>query len=284
MKIILSRKGFDSANGRLPSPIFPDGTALSLPIPYSRGPTRFTDVTWRGETLGPIVECLTKGRVKQRQRCHLDPDLNADALPRLPGWRPAFGQVEKAQRHLENQGVGPGDLFLFFGWFRAVETDNGSTWRYVPNAPPVHRLFGWLQVSEVVPIVGTLKSARSERPWLSMHPHVNRHWENNTVYVARKRLDIEGLSERSGAGLFSGNGDRLRLTAPDSRSWGKWRLPLWFYPPGSRPMLSYHYDRKRWRRRKPWVYVKTVGRGQEFVFDAGGIPKANVWLRSLFDS
>ena len=222
--------------------------------------------------------------MKQRQRCHLDPDLNADALPRLPGWRPAFGQVEKAQRHLENQGVGPGDLFLFFGWFRAVETDNGSTWRYVPDAPPVHRLFGWLQVSEVVPIVGTLKRARSERPWLSRHPHLNRHWDNNTVYVAREWLDIEGLSERSGAGLFSGSGDRLRLTAPDSRSWGKWRLPLWFYPPGSRPMLSYHYDSKRWRRRKPWVYVKTVGRGQEFVFDADAIPEANVWLRSLFDS
>ena len=39
---------------------------------------------------------------------------------------------------------------------------------------------------------------------------------------------------------------------------------------------------KLWHRRKPWVYVKTVGRGQEFVFDASGIPEANVWLRELF--
>ena len=31
MKIILSRKGFDSANGGGPSPIFPDGRLLSLP-------------------------------------------------------------------------------------------------------------------------------------------------------------------------------------------------------------------------------------------------------------
>lgn len=38
------------------------------------------------------MECLTKGRVKGRNRCHLDPDLVGDASPRLPGWRPAFGQ------------------------------------------------------------------------------------------------------------------------------------------------------------------------------------------------
>lgn len=33
MKIILSRKGFDSANGGIVSPIFEDGTMISFPIP-----------------------------------------------------------------------------------------------------------------------------------------------------------------------------------------------------------------------------------------------------------
>jgi len=33
MKIILSRKGFDSKNGGIASPILPDGALLSLPIP-----------------------------------------------------------------------------------------------------------------------------------------------------------------------------------------------------------------------------------------------------------
>src|ERR1022692_1176811 len=33
MRIILSRKGFDSSSGGVPSPIFPDGTTLSLFIP-----------------------------------------------------------------------------------------------------------------------------------------------------------------------------------------------------------------------------------------------------------
>ena len=282
MKVVFSRKGFDSGNGGVPSPIFPDGTALSLPIPYNESPTRFRDVRWRSKSIGPIVEYLTNGRVKGQHWCHLDPDLNVDALSRSPDWRPAFGQVETAQRHLENQGVGPGDLFLFFGWFRAVEPENAGTWRYVPNAPDVHRLFGWLQVSEVVSVGENLSVARSVRPWLSAHPHLNRRWRNNTVYIASETLNVEGLTARSGAGLFSGNADRFTLTAPGSTSRGKWRLPWWFYPPGSCPTLSYHPDNDRWRRRKPWVYVKTVDRGQEFVFDAGGIPEANVWLRELF--
>jgi len=36
MKLILSRKGFDSTYGGYPSPILPDGTLLSLPIPNRR--------------------------------------------------------------------------------------------------------------------------------------------------------------------------------------------------------------------------------------------------------
>lgn len=284
MKIIISRKGFDSKYGGKPSPIFPDGTALSLPIPCRRGPTRFNEVRWRNTSLGPIVESLTNGRVQGRGRCHLDPDLYADALPRLPGWHPALGQVENAQSHLQHQGVGPGDLFLFFGWFRCVERENGSTWRYVPNARNVHRLFGWLQVSDVVPIVGSLTHARSERPWLSMHPHLRRHWHYNTVYIASETLNVEGLTTRSGAGLFDGDGDRLTLTAPTSTNRSRWRLPSWFYPQGGSPLLSYHYDKKLWSRRKPWVYVNTVSPGQEFVVDVGEIPEAIQWLRSLFDS
>ena len=33
MKIILSRKGFDSGYGGMPSPILPNGIMLSMPIP-----------------------------------------------------------------------------------------------------------------------------------------------------------------------------------------------------------------------------------------------------------
>ena len=33
MKVILSRKGFDSVNGGIVSPILEDGTMISFPIP-----------------------------------------------------------------------------------------------------------------------------------------------------------------------------------------------------------------------------------------------------------
>ena len=43
MKLILSRKGFDSQSGGCPSPIFPNGTLYSLPIPHDHS----EDYLWR---------------------------------------------------------------------------------------------------------------------------------------------------------------------------------------------------------------------------------------------
>lgn len=284
MKIVLSRKGFDSANGGVPSPVF-DGTAVSLPIPARCGPKRFQDVRWRDGSLGPLVEDLTGGRVRAEFRCHLDPDLQAGTLPRQLGWRPAFGQHRVAQRHLERQGIGPEDLFLYFGLFRAAEQLPGGTWRYVRNAPLVHRMFGWLQVSEVVRVGNDAAGIRAARPWLSDHPHVNGNsWTaTNTIYVSTQALRIDGRETGvSGGGLFPGADDRLSLTAPEALSCSYWRLPGWFLPSDGRPSLSYH-GKKSWWRDGPWVYVESARPGQEFVFDADGIPEAEAWLRDLFD-
>ena len=44
MKIIFSRKGFDSVSGRVPSPILPDGRLLSLPIPDKGSSIRYDDL------------------------------------------------------------------------------------------------------------------------------------------------------------------------------------------------------------------------------------------------
>ena len=287
MKIVLSRKGFDSSNGRVPSPVLPDGTAVPMPIPARRGPTRFRDVRWRDGSLGTLVEDLTGGRIRGEYRCHVDPDLQMGTLPRRPGWRPAFGQVDIAQRHLERESVGPGDLFLFFGWFRPAEKVPGGAWRYVRHAPSVHRLFGWLQVSEVVPVGADAAGARAARPWLSDHPHVNgQSWPpNNTIYVATRALSIGGRETRAtGGGLFSATDSRFTLTAPEARSRSYWRLPRWFCPSDRPPSLSYHRNEDRWRRAGPWAYVESVGRGQEFVFNADGIPEADAWLGDLFES
>src|SRR4051812_5848531 len=99
MRIVLSRKGFDAANGGGPSPIFPDGRLLSLPIPSRGAPVTYADITGCGQRLDRIVEDLSGGRIRGNQPAHLDPDLSRPSLPRLEGWRAAFGQVEAAQAH-----------------------------------------------------------------------------------------------------------------------------------------------------------------------------------------
>lgn len=47
MKVVLSRKGFDSSNGGIVSPIFEDGTMISFPIPSDDRSERniYTDYT-----------------------------------------------------------------------------------------------------------------------------------------------------------------------------------------------------------------------------------------------
>ena len=47
MKIILSRKGFDTTSGGCPSPILPDGTLLSLPIPDEED-IKYSDLQYNG--------------------------------------------------------------------------------------------------------------------------------------------------------------------------------------------------------------------------------------------
>lgn len=44
MKIVLSRKGFDSSSGEVPSPILPDGTLLPQPIPDRRSVLSYDEV------------------------------------------------------------------------------------------------------------------------------------------------------------------------------------------------------------------------------------------------
>ena len=43
MKVVLSRKGMDSRAGGIPSPILPDGTLLSLPIPNEKSGVPYND-------------------------------------------------------------------------------------------------------------------------------------------------------------------------------------------------------------------------------------------------
>lgn len=231
MRIVFSRKGFDSAAGGGPSPILA-GRPVSLPIPTSRR----SGTTYGDLGLGDHAARASGGRFGSADACHHDPMF-------LPDGTCLFGQCGAAQSHLANRGVGVGDVFLFFGLFREA------------GGPPHHRIFGYLEVEEVI----ALARGIPERLLEHAHPHaVSPHGGNDTVYAGRG-----ALAPRAS--------DTLRLTAPGAPV-SLWQRPSWLKPGG----LSYHGRPDRWRRAG---LLQTVGRGQEFVAEIGRRTAPRAWLQ-----
>ena len=266
MRLILSRKGFDSssASGGCASPILPDGQLISLPIPHSASQVGYSELRPRGLDVAHIVADLTRGRVTTNDRAHLDPDLERTTRDRRSGWLPAFGQDSISQGHLHRMHVGVDDLFLFFGWFREVELVQGK-YRYRANAPNLHVLFGWLRVGQV------LRIGQDAIPdWLRDHPHVGQNsWPSNTVYVA---------NGSDGGGVFGTFNSRLVLTE-SGKSRSVWLLPSDFMP-RSRAALSYHQSASRWTETDGGCRLRSVAKGQEFVLDLGVYPEVHRWAEA----
>ena len=288
-KIIISRKGFDSGSGGCPSPIFPDGTMFSLPIP-SYDEEAFEDLQHGDIDIASVVTGITNGRMNRRGRVHLDPDLNFDAYryrkdrPDWQQWRGMLGQAGIAQSHLNKQGVGSGNVFLFFGLYRRVE-ETSQGWRFVKGAPELHVLWGWLQVDQKYRVADI---GPNDLPWAQHHPHIFGGYRDNqnTVYAGTAKLDLgnDDGREIAGWGVFPKFDRRLVLTDPDGAGVSNWRLPRWFYPDGNKPALTYHPDRRRWQRDDNHAYLRTVGRGQEFVLDLAHYPETVEWLSDLVSS
>ena len=128
MRLVFSRKGFDSGSGGAPSPIV-DGRPISLPIPTSRRSV----ATYAAFGFGEAVELAPRGRIGGNHLCHNDP------MFRDGRWY--FGQCGAAQAHLANQGVDVGDTFLFFGLFADEHTGSRH-----------HRIYGYMEVQSVIPL------------------------------------------------------------------------------------------------------------------------------------
>jgi hypothetical protein len=280
MKLILSRKGFDAGYGGVASPILPSGELLSLPIPYKDPLRTYRTVHFNGQPLARLVRSLTKGKIGPHQTCHLDPDLRYDSVHRAAGWMPMFGQVGAAQTHLCKQGVGIGDLFLFFGWFRQTQYRGGQL-LFATGAKDVHMLYGWLQVGAVHQPTGEFLD---DHPWAGEHPHcLDNGWgTNNRIYLAALSLRLNGHDTGlAGGGVFPQYTETLRLTAP-GRTRSIWRLPGWMHPAGKSSTLSYHGDPMIWQKDGACTLLASRRKGQEFVLQAEDYPGAVGWLEGLF--
>lgn len=275
LKIILSRKGFDSAAGGYANPILPDGTLLSLPIPDESSPVQYSDLTWEGKSYYEIMCDLHGNKVKQdgisiklneATGCHLDPDIRFGAVDRLPGWKGIFGQIGAAQSHLSNHSVGVGDLFLYFGWFRKTVMENGKMKFDSKDRHGRHIIYGYMQVGDKV-----LANEDAEFSiWMMNHPHTAGERlirKGNTVYIARDELDF--VPEAPGYGVFAYD-DSLVLTKPgENRS--RWALPECF----KGATMSYHSE-KSWKD----GYFQSAARGQEFVIQENEAVLS--WAKALF--
>lgn len=264
MRLILSRKGFDSAAGGGPSPILPDGTLLSLPIPERSGTRRYSEIESPAGALSSVLSQLYGPSRGRPQRAHLDPDLTRDSCSRRRGWVPAFGQDSAAAAHLDSQGVGVGDLFVFFGWFRRTEWI-GSRLRFVRGAPDIHACFGWLFVDRVL---------KAPDRGLQDHPH----FRNKRLYAENSR--VYAADSPRGAGVFPRFGPELQLTCSKSAKRSEWELPAFFHPRGQRTPLTYHASAARSPIGSRCL-LRSVGRGQEFVLKLSEYPEALGWARGL---
>ena len=218
MKIILSRKGFDSANGGIVSPIFEDGTMVSFPIPSDDADT-YDSLYYNGIQYSQILRDL---RYKGGDHCHLDPDLDLGRRGKsIDGWFPAFGQRNAAAAYLKNIGVAQGDIFLFFGNFHFVEYQNG-TYRYLRDRNDFYRgkdlqvIWGYLQVGKII-------SAPEEQRKVWWHPHSSNGRAGNSTNVIFKAAERLSLDEsKPGAGVLRFDKKRvLTLEGAAKATWAR---------------------------------------------------------------
>jgi hypothetical protein len=176
MKIILSRKGFDSSYGGYPSPMLPNGKLISLPVPDPNDSNNYSDLKLDDKQtyfdlmrkLNPKIKLHGKWHeLTKDTKCHLDPDIYTRIIKRRKNWKPCFGQMNAAQTHLSNQEVEENDLFLFFGWFKQTEKDKDGELRFKENAPDLHIIFGYFQIGQILQVNDKIKIP----DWMRDHPH-----------------------------------------------------------------------------------------------------------------
>ncbi len=152
-------------------------------------------------------------------------------------------------------------------------------WRFVRGAPKLHILWGWLQIEQACKVDEIRHDEKFD--WATYHCHFS--WTDdpsNTLYVATHRLDLNDTVTAPGAGVFPRFDERLVLTEPGGLV-SQWRIPRWFYPDGDKTPLTYHPDTTRWQRDDDYAYLRSVGRGQEFVLDLQEYPDAMGWIAGL---
>lgn len=283
MKVILSRKGFDSNYGGIPNPILNE-QFKPLPIPYKFGDSTFKDIVFEKDK--SVFDLLEKNekrfrfhynkkseRLSPEIKCHLDPYLQKSLLNNKDQkWGGAFGQAGTAQSHLRKQlskdGVWEDDiLFLFYGWFQEVTEEYSFIDKEsYPNG--FLAIYGYLYVDKVFDNIND-NIFDKEYSWLKEHPHYKYKKEfgkNNAIYLAKETVLVEGKAY-PGYGILNYNEENI-LTRKGANDRREWKLPIFFNNKYG-VKLSYNKNDYYWKYYNSFSCLG-IHRGQEFVCDAQG--------------
>jgi len=276
MRIILSRKGFDSQNGGIASPILFDKgnyNFFSLPIPYEEGHSYNDIIISNGKTALDFITDITPNLIFKKQKisvdkikCHLDPDLIQQSLRHrtLENWEPAFGQYFNAQSHLDKYEIKKNDLFLFYGWFKFAEYESNK-FKYCKILNDkfkngFHAIYGYLQIDEKINVRKDISKFKN----LKYHPHAgNKHlnkFSNNTIYTANEFLSFDKSIKGSGVLKYS---PKCILTK-EKNNRSIWELPFKDYSKDDIELT--HNPHENWTPSENKIELKSAKIGQEFIF------------------
>ena len=277
MKVILSRKGLDSGVCDLSNLLFVDKNGnknlFTLPIPADDGVHTYQELKFSDNEIvsKTIKDYLNKSKkINFQSKCHADPNIvNYFDDPIFLG---SIGQVDQAQAHLQNQKIGVGDLFIFFGVFAEACFDNDSLTIDKNNLK--HIMFGYMQIGDIIQTYGLneIKRANYEKkyPWLKNQPHwIARKYNNNKsncIYVASENFNNTNIK---GYGIFNYDKE-LQLTQDKTHCVTHWNLPQEL----NKLEITYHSE-KSYKE----DYFKAACRGQEFVIENS--KQAEIWAENL---
>jgi len=264
-KIVFSRKGFDTHNGGFPSPVFPDGTLYSVPIPGKYNKKRYCDLefVYGKDRIQDILNDLTKKRIKikgESKKCNYnDAKFRCHEDPVVIDGKMTLGQVGSALGHLRKQNVQKGDIFLFYGLFQKVERKEGK-WKYIGK--PFHMIFGYMKIEEVFNV------NEGEDDNLRVHPHfddefMKKYNKDNMIFTGREYK------------IFNFDDKRVLSALKSNKGHSYWCIPV-----DVDFSLAFSHIKKM-EVKGSEVYFRSPSPGQEFVLNLDAIPQKEKIIRYI---
>ena len=298
MKIILSRKGFDSGAGGIPSARL-GKKLISFPIPNKNdikddyNNLQFYDEIYRKSNVkySEIITDLykkhnnnprTKIGLELCEHCHVDPDLNYDTrinkMVEKESWKPIFGQSSTSGGYLlypsedminGDLTIEEGDLFLFFGNYREVVFDKNYKFKRGSKIEQV--IWGWMFVDEIISqdeiTKENWKDKTKEYYWHPHHYDENTKHDHNVLVVGCMKEKQIGNCIVPGYGIFDYASNRV-LSKSTPANWK-------FEDSYNLPNIKYR-DRKN-SSKNPSDTILYAGEWQEIIMKYD-----EEWLRKIF--